>query len=49
MDVPQKLLELLAAKTPLNSLEIANDLKLDHQAVVGGIKSLQQVDGVRRF
>lgn len=46
MDLIQTFLDALAKKSPLNSLEFADSLKVDHQTVVGGIKSLQQIDGV---
>lgn len=40
------ILDALATKSPINSSQLAEILKLDHQIVVGGIKSLQQIDGV---
>ncbi|KAM3185733.1 hypothetical protein ACTXT7_005794 [Hymenolepis weldensis] len=46
MDLIQTFLDALAKKSPLNSLEFADSLKVDHQTVVGGIKSLQQMDGM---
>lgn len=46
MDVPQVILDSLAVKSPITSLELASSLNVDHQIVVGGIKSLQLIDGV---
>lgn len=46
MDIAQVVLDKLANESPVNSLELAHSLNLDHQVVVGGIKSLQQIDGV---
>ncbi|VDD81059.1 unnamed protein product [Mesocestoides corti] len=46
MNLPEKLLELLASESPLDSLQLAESLKLDHQVVVGAIKSLEQSDGL---
>ncbi|VDM35310.1 unnamed protein product [Hydatigera taeniaeformis] len=46
MDVAQIILNKLADVSPTNSQELACSLNLDHQVIVGGIKSLQQADGL---
>ncbi|KAL5106970.1 Phenylalanine--tRNA ligase alpha subunit A [Taenia crassiceps] len=46
MDVAQVILDRLANESPINSIKLAHSLNLDHQVVVGGIKSLQQIDGL---
>ncbi|CDS43686.1 phenylalanyl tRNA synthetase alpha chain B [Echinococcus multilocularis] len=46
MDIAQIILDRLANVSPINSLELAQSLDVDHQVVVGGVKSLQQIDGL---
>ena len=43
----KRILSLLETKGIADTLELANDWKLDHQAVVGAVKSLQVLDDVR--
>lgn len=40
-ELPQRLLKILSDSDVFNSLELAEKLNLDHQKVIGGIKSLQ--------
>ncbi len=46
-DVAEKLLMLLASRGSFDSYELAQELGLDHQQVVGAIKSVQSVGEVR--
>ncbi|XP_028404568.1 phenylalanine--tRNA ligase alpha subunit-like [Dendronephthya gigantea] len=42
----KKILSVLDTKSSVDTLELANEWKLDHQAVVGAVKSLQVLDEV---
>ena len=42
----RRILSVLDTKGCVDSLELANEWKLDHQAVVGAVKSLQVLDEV---
>lgn len=47
-ELNQEILEFLDKSTKLDTYEYANTHNLDHQKVVGAIKSLQTHEGVRR-
>lgn len=40
-DLPQTLVNILHKRNCLNSLDLAEEFKVDHQKIIGGIKSLQ--------
>jgi hypothetical protein len=42
----RRILSILDTKGSVDTLELANEWKLDHQAVVGAVKSLQVLDEV---
>ena len=46
-DLNEVILQFLDANSTLDSLKFASDQNLDHQKVVGAIKSLQINEGVR--
>lgn len=43
----RRILYLLDTKESVDSLELAGEWKLDHQVVVGAVKSLQALEDVR--
>jgi len=45
-DVNERVLELLDERGSFDSLQIADELKVDHQKIVGVVKSLQSLGGV---
>ena len=45
-DMAEKLLLLLAEKQGLDTLEVAKELDVDHQKIVGAVKSLQALENV---
>jgi phenylalanyl-tRNA synthetase alpha chain len=49
-DLSQELLALLGSgvSLPISSLEVAKKFGVDHQRVVGAVKSLQSLDGFIR-
>ena len=48
-DLPQLLLKLLNQEGQLNSLQLSNLLNVDHQKIVGAIKSLCCLQDVREY
>ncbi len=46
-ELPDAILKYLVDKEGFDSLELAKELKIDHQKVVGAIKSIQAVGEVR--
>lgn len=48
-ELPQTLLDILKDRNFLNSLELAEELNLDHQKIIGGVKSLQTHENVNFF
>ena len=48
-DINETILEYIAKHSILDTLQYAKDNKLDHQKVIGAIKSIQTYDGVRMF
>ena len=48
-DLNEEILEFIDKHTSINTLDYAKEHNLDHQKVVGAIKSLQTNDGVIQF
>jgi DNA-binding MarR family transcriptional regulator len=46
---PQKILTIIDGRGTFQSNELAEELGIDHQKLVGAIKSLQAQDGVSQF
>jgi hypothetical protein len=42
----RRILSVLDTKGNVDTLELAKEWKLDHQAIVGAVKSLEVLDGV---
>lgn len=48
MELTEVVLQRVDKLGQVNSLELANDIKQDHQKVIGAIKSLQTLDNVTK-
>ena len=46
-ELAEKLLQLIAEKEQINTLNVAKELSVDHQKIVGAVKSLQSLGEVR--